>query len=259
MSFKEKYKKEIDGLSFSSDFEIVLAERIKKADEGKEVITVMKKRKTLRLLVAVISAVLLLSLTAYAAITLLAPQDVADALEMSDLDDKWKQTEKFPLTSGNEEYTVSVLGYAPDTEMNEINGDPSEEKRTYLVVSVARTDGTPLSSADGIPLQISPFVEGYEPFKVNLWLLGSGANGLEKDGILYYLFETADLEIFADRTVYIAAYEGFIPMDALTMKEDGTIVYLDDYNGFKAIFELPLDKSKADPEAVKELLSQMGY
>ncbi len=259
MSFEEKYKKEIDSLSFSSDYEVRLSDTLKKAEEGKDVITVMKKRKTVRLLVAVISAMLILSLTAYAAVTLLSPQEVADELEMSDLNDKWKSSEKFPFASGNEEYTVSVLGYASDTELSNLDSEATAENRAYLVVSIARTDGTPLKAVDGMPLQISPLVEGYEPFKVNLWTFGSGANGLEKDGVLYYLFETADLEIFADRTVYIAAYEGFTPMDALTMKEDGTITYKDGYIGFKAIFELPLDESKADPDAVKELLSGMGY
>ncbi len=259
MSFEENYKKEIDSISFSSDYEVHLVDVLKKAEEGKDVILVMKKKKTLRLLAAVVSAILLLSLTAYAAVTLLSPQEVADEVGMDTLTDKWKQSEKFPLTSGNEEYTVSVLGYAPDTQLNVINGEATEENRTYLVVSIAKTDGTPLKAADGMPLQISPLVKDYEPFKVNLWMFGSGANGLEKDGVLYYLFETADLEIFADKTVYIAAYEGFTPMDALTMKEDGTIAYLDEYEGFKAIFELPLDESKADPQAVKDLLSQMGY
>lgn len=259
MNFKERYKEEINSIAFSSDYESRLVDALKKAEEGKDVILVMKKRKTLRLLVAVISAILILSLTAYAAVSLLSPREVAEELEMGELNDKWKQTEKFPLVSGNEEYTVSVLGYAPDTLLNVIDGEANEENRTYLVVSIAKTDGTPLNAVNGMPLQISPLVEGYEPFKVNLWMFGSGANGLEKDGILYYLFETADLEIFADRTVYIAAYEGFTPMDALTMKEDGTITYLDVYEGFKAIFELPLDKSNADPEEVEKLLSQMGY
>ncbi len=259
MSFEEKYKKEIDSLSFSSDCEIRLVDALKKAEKGKDVILVMKKRKTLRLLAAVVSAILLLSLTAFAAVTLLSPQEVADELEMEELNNKWEKSEKFPFASGNEEYMVSVLGYAPDTQLNIIDGEATEENRTYLVVSIAKTDGTPLSQAEGMPLQVSPLVEGYEPWKVNLWTLGSGASGLEKDGVLYYLFETADLEIFADKTVYIAVYEGFLPDGALTMKEDGSIAYRDEYTGFKAIFELPLDESKADPEAVKELLSQMGY
>ncbi len=259
MNFKEKYKKETDSLSFSSDYEVRFADAMKKAEEGKDVIFVMKKRKKIRLLAAVISALLILSLTAYAAVTLLSPQEVARELGKEELTDKWKQSEKFPFTSGDEEYTVSVLGYAPDNKLNIIDGEATEENRTYLVISIARTDGTPLKAVYGMPLQISPLVKGYEPFKVNLWTFGSGANGLEKDGVLYYLFETADLEMFADKTVYIAAYEGFTPMDALTMKEDGTITYKDDYTGFKAIFELPLDESKANPEAVEELLSQMGY
>ena len=36
MSFEKKYKKEMDELTFSPDFEIILTERMKKADERKE-------------------------------------------------------------------------------------------------------------------------------------------------------------------------------------------------------------------------------
>lgn len=259
MSFEEKYKKEVDKLSFSPDFEIILTEKLKKAEKGKEVIKVMKKRKTLKVLAAVISVALLLSLTAFAAVTLLSPQQVADRLEMGDLSDKWKKSENFPFTSGDEEYTVSVLGYASDKELNEINGELTEENRIYLVVSIARTDRTPLSSADGMPLQISPLVEGYEPFKVNLWTFGAGADGLQSDGVLYYFFNIGDLEIFADRTVYLAFYEGFTPQGALMMNPDGSIDFREDYEGFRALFELPLDESKADPEAVEKLLSESGY
>lgn len=257
MNFKEKYTKEIDTLQFSHNFEAVLLDELQKAAERKED-PIMKKRKTVKVLVAVISAILLLSVSAFAITAILSAQEVADELGESQLVDKWQKSEKFPYVSCDENYTVSVLGIATDKEINSDYGVTVEESRSYIVVSIQRNDGLALSLKEGSPIQLTPLISGYEPWKINLWTLGSNAQGLEKDGVLYYLFDTADLEVFADRTVYIAAYEGFIPSeDTLIMNGDGTIAFNENYTGFKALFELPLDESKAEPEKAEEIISQI--
>lgn len=256
MNFREKYTKEIDTLQFSHNFETVLLDELKRAAERKED-PIMKKRKTLKVLVAVISAILLLSVSAFAISSLLSAQDVADELGESQLVNKWQKSEKFPYVYGDENYTVSVLGIATDKEINSDYGVTVEESRSYIVVSIQRNDGLALSLEEGSPIQLTPLISGCEPWKINLWTLGSNAQGLEKDGVLYYLFDTADLEIFADRTVYIAAYEGFVPsMEIFEINEDGTIIFNENYTGFKALFELPLDAAKADPEKAEEIISQ---
>ena len=88
-------------------------------------------------------------------------------------------------------------------------------------------------------------------------ILNLGASGLEREGILYYLFDYENLEVFADRTVSIALLEGvmFPGPEVLTMDENGKIVYAEGYMGIRGMFDLPLDESEADPEAAADLLS----
>ena len=53
------------------------------------------------------------------------------------------------------------------------------------------------------------------------------------------------------------AFEGMFPTNnIITSNDKGEIVYAEGYNGFKAVFKLDLDESKADPEVAAELLSQ---
>ncbi len=258
MNFKEKYQKEIDSLQFSQDFGKVLTERTLYASEREDNRIIMKKRSPIRILVAVISIILLLSLSVFAITAFLSAGEVAEELGESQLSDKWQKSDSFPYASGNEEYTVSVLGIATDEETEALQEFGAEKGRSYVIASLQRTDGTPLSSEEKQKIQFTPLIEGCEPWRINLWTLGSGALGYEKDGVQYYLFETENLEIFADRTVYLAAYEGFTPSaDIFKMNSDGTIAYNESYTGFKAIFELPFDPSKADPIKAEELLSQL--
>lgn len=135
------------------------------------------------------------------------------------------------------------------------DGFECEEARTYAVIAIRNSDGTPLSLMEGMPVQMAPVIEGCMPFQS--WaILNFSASGLEREGILYYLFDYENLEIFADRTVSIAVFEGamFPGPEIFSMDEDGKIIYADGYEGFRGMFELPLDESKADPEAAAALL-----
>lgn len=74
-----------------------------------------------------------------------------------------------------------------------------------------------------------------------------------------YLFDCANLEIFADRTVYLAAYEGFVPSEEIfTINDNGEIAFKSSFDKPQAMFILPLDPAKADPEAVNKLLESTG-
>ena len=50
---------------------------------------------------------------------------------------------------------------------------------------------------------------------------------------------------------YVITLAGFYGVDY-----NDIAVYAESYDGFKAVFELDLDKSKADPKAAAELMSQ---
>lgn len=97
---------------------------------------------------------------------------------------------------------------------------------------------------------------------MNNWTLNAGASGMAKDGVYYYLLDTQSIEMFADRTVYMAFYEGFVPSNEIfTVAEDGTIAFADDFTGVHALFTLPLDPAKADPAAADAFLAEndMGW
>ena len=84
----------------------------------------------------------------------------------------------------------------------------------------------------------------------------------------YFVYECDSLEMFSDHTVYIAVYggissdgasAGFAPSsDIFTMDGDGSIRFADSYKGDGAIFTVPFDKSKADPQKASEVLKGIG-
>ncbi len=251
MSFEIKYKQQMDNVRFNANFEKNTVELMKSAAERKEK-TVMKK--PVKILVAAVLIVALISVTAFAISNLLSASDVAGHFGESQVADSFGQQGYKVESVTDKGYTVSFLGMVKGErfESELIKSDCS-----YYVVSVAAVDGTPLSLADGNPLGMSVIIEGYPAWKINTWSLNTSANGMEENGVLYYLYDCENLEIFADKNVYLAVYEGFIPnLDIITMNSDGTFEFAEGYNGFKAMFRIPLDPSKADPEAANEILKE---
>ena len=94
----------------------------------------------------------------------------------------------------------------------------------------------------------------------------------DRDGVIYMVIEIGEnIEIFADRTVYFAAYSfEAIIMDApehggitfappLHMAEDGSIAFVDGLQHAHAMFTLPLDASRANPEQAAQLMAEWGF
>ena len=74
------------------------------------------------------------------------------------------------------------------------------------------------------------------------------------------MIECESIEIFADNQVYIAVYEGGAPSSSeFVISDEGKISFNETYNGTKALFEIPLDKSKANKDAVNSLLVELGF
>jgi hypothetical protein len=71
------------------------------------------------------------------------------------------------------------------------------------------------------------------------------------DGVLYRIICCDDIEKFADRGLYLAVSTGIFysneafNYDAVT----GVITANKDFDGSSTVFDLPIDKSLADPEA----------
>lgn len=251
MSFETKYKEQINNIVFDADFEKNTVELMKSAAERKEK-EFMKK--PVKIVVAAILIIAVISVTAFAVSGLLSARDVAERFGESHVADSFVNQNYNAETVTDKGYTVSFLGVVKGERFEDEN---VKADCSYFVVSVASADGSELSLADGNPLGMSVIIEGYPAWKINTWSLNTNANGTEENGVLYYLYECENLEIFADKNVYLAVYEGFVPgLDIINMKDNGEFEFVKTYKGFKAMFRIPLDPSKANPEASDEILKE---
>ena len=255
MMFKDEYKEELHNLSFAENFEENTVELLKAARRKDDLMS--HNKKPLKVAALVIIAALVLSLGAYAAISLLSASQVAEEVGDKDLAVSFEESDFEPITVKGEIYSISFMGTAQSSDFyyDEENAHRVIDPSTYVVWAVYRNDGEPLDSMMGSPIQVIPVIDGYRPDI--LFCAGMSASGYSKDGVLYYLFKYTDVEIFAHENVKLMAFEGMFPTNnILTTNDKGEIVYAEAYQGFKAVFELDLDESKADPKAAAEFLSQ---
>lgn len=224
-----------------------------------EEITMTNKSFNMKKAILLIAAIIcLIGTTALAAYHLLLPQEIAITAGYEELADVFeKDGTKFniPLQQSGD-YTIQILGLTSGKNLTIFTD--ADEDRSYIVGAVSRTDGGKLGNFEGI--QMSPLISGYEPWKVNIFTLNGGKSEFisDDDMVDYFIYECDNIEIFADRTVYISFYEGIAPSaEIFKYNTDGTIEFNEHYTGVKALFEIPLDKSKSNPEKAAELVEQM--
>lgn len=258
---KEEYRAAFDRVELREGFRQEAVETLIRAagQQEKKEIVIMKPKRTIKtaLLAAALAAALIVS--AAAAVMLLTPKDVAartdDPVLAAAFESAGAVRIDESVRSGDYIFTLGgvVSGAGISTYAQDV-----DQSRSYVVASVAMTDGTALENLDA-GVQFSPLVAGYAPWHVNAWTLGGGYSAFLNDGVAYYLFDCADLEIFADHTVYLAVGQGLSPSsDTFAMAEDGTISFIDGFQGAHALFTLPLDAGRADPAAVERLLTELG-
>lgn len=255
MTFKDKYKEELSDIRFAENFEENTVELLKAAQREDDLMSY--KKRPLKVAAIVVAAMLMLSLGAYAVISLLSPSQVAEELGEKELAVLFEESGFEPVTVKGEVYSLTFMGTAQGSDFyfDEENAYRVIDSSTYAVWAIYSNNGEPLNEMMGSPIQVIPVIDGYRPDI--LFCAGMSASGYSKDGALYYLFEYTDVEIFAHENVKLMAFEGMFPTNnIITSNDKGEIVYAEGYNGFKAVFELDLDESKADPEAAAELLSQ---
>jgi hypothetical protein len=205
------------------------------------------------LLAASLAIVLGLSITAYAT-NLFGFGDVAGMIDPT-------VAESFDGDSAVEinesqisgDYSVTLLGMAQGGKISPLGSEVTEDDHTYLAVAVKKTDGSAISKDSAF--HILPLISGEKPWQVSF---GEYAQSWTvKDGVFYTLVDVEDLSVFADRTVYLAVMDTpFYDHDKFVYDEQsGEISINSEYAGVVTLFELPLDKSKADPEAAAKILA----
>lgn len=237
------------------------------AKERKMMNKKMSKRKAYTA-VAGLCTLLLASVTAYAAYKYLTPAEVADetgntALANAFLGDDavWVNETQ---TCGD--YCITLLGSVAGRNISDYlsseNGSIKDD-RIYTVVAIGHADGAPMTptSSDDYgkePFYVSHYIKGLDPRRYSVMSMGGGYTAFVKDGVEYRILEMDNLEIFADRGIYVGVSSGsFYDAGAYNYDEStGEITRNDSYNGVNALFTLPVDPAKADPAAAAAYLEQ---
>ena len=254
---REEYRAQVDAVPFSPDFQERTMARLMAPAREKEQKTMKKFNLKTGLISAAVAAAL--TVTAGAAVVMLRPQDVAQMTGNQALAEVFESGEATMVdeTKTVGDYRVTFMGLTSGEGLSRVESLPGGVTRdkTYAVLAYARTDGTALADDDNVPqLTISPLVEGYAPWELNAWTLGGGTHSFVQDGVLYYLFECDNVEPFADHTAYLAVYPGtHLPPSGELFgfdQETGAITP----KGEAAMFTLPLDKAKADPQRAQAIM-----
>lgn len=263
---RKTYREAFDQIPFSADFQErtanLLRQRARELEKENKIVNFSKTKK---LAVTAAAAVALLIVSVSAALVWLTPAQVAERFGNTLLSEAFEGPDAIEINETVEtgDFAVTLMGLVSGADLDKYSSDV-DSARTYAVLSLRRLDGEPLETQtfELTRYTMTPLAAGCSPAAVNNWTLGAGASGFAENGIYYYLLDTESIEMFADRTVYMAFYEGFVPNNTIfTVNDDGTITFCDDFDGVHALFELPLDPAKADPAAVEAFLEEndMGW
>lgn len=241
--------------------EILNRRIVKKAKENE-----MRKKNTGKRWVSVAAAAAIflgVSTTAAAAYHLLNASSVAEELS-GDLAESFetKNILDNELKQVCGPYEITLLGVLTGEKLDEKFCEEmgiTERERTYAAVAIARTDGSPMLEESGMDFFISPLIEGLNPKDYNIASMGGGYTWDVIDGVMYYIVDCYDINCFADRTIYLTVLDRtFYSVDAYAYDETtGAISRKDTYDGVNLLFELPMDKSLADPKKAAQYLKNL--
>ncbi len=222
----------------------------------------MHRGWTRRSMAAVIAAlVVLLSVGAVAAYTLLTPQEYAKRAGYPLLAEAFAGEDaiKIDETRTSSGHTVTLHGIVSGKGLDALDADVD---KTYAAVTIAREDGRPMPDTEDAgygDFFVSPLIRGEKPWQVNIASMGGGYALSVIDGVQYRLIECDGVEMFADRGVSLCVISGtFYDIHAFDYDEAaGTMTPNPEYQGVNALFDLPLDAKKADPERARAYLDAL--
>ena len=253
MNNKEKYKQAFSVLHASEhiSLEDIMSEK-------------RSYRQRSKVVAAVVCTVILLgSGSVYAANHYLNPSQIVDEISAdSTLSKAFADKDAITIneTQTSNGYDITLLGlvsgeklglYVPDETKKEVS-----DKHSYAALAISKSDGSKMSNRN---FCVSPLINGEAFTDVNAATLNVGLSWFEKDGVIYELIECDNLEIFADRGVYLSLVDNFGDEVAAFRMDEATGKYhkVEDYAGTSALFTLPLDKDKADTVAADKFLASL--
>ena len=209
-------------------------------------------------------------ITAAAAIRYLAPKEIAQSVSDNSLARAFESKDAVEVNETQEYggYRVTFLGVISGSGLSDFtaSADGVElEDRTYAVTAIEKSDGTPMPSASDdnygeVSFLVSPLIKGLNPVQFNAFTMNGGYTDIVKDGILYRLAECDNVEMFADRGAYLCVSTSMTyDINAYNYDEKtGDITRNNNYDGLNALFELPLDKSRADRDEADKYIKEIN-
>ncbi len=233
----------------------------------------MARKKKNRIPAAITAAAFTLmigSAVVVAAARYLTPGQIAERNEDQKLMEAF-QGENAVFVNESQEYAgfrVTFLGAVSGKNISEYLTEDQkgqvEDNRFYAAVAIERADGAPMPDTSDEaygeePFYVSPYIKGLEPWNYGLMNMGGGYSEFVQDGIQYRLLDMENIDIFADRGLYIGVSSGtFYDNEAyLFDDETGVITRNEAYEKVNALFDLPLDPAKGDPQAAEAFLKSM--
>lgn len=276
MAQELEYCTALDELKFSSEAKDRMRQRLERTAQAPQ-----KPWRIRRAVIAAAVCVLLLSLTvgAGAVKSLLSAREAADALGWGKISAAFEKGSVIEMDQEERvgDYIVRPMAIATVENSDELPVS-LETGHSYVVLSFRRADGTAIpDSIERVEYDLERLsndykcellISGIPTDVVNSATMGQSGCLMVMDGICYRVIDCTNLEVFGDRTVYLAVYDSpfeteqfgtvhAIAEDALKMKEDGTIDYFEDFPNPHALFTLPFEEDKADPERAQEYLDSL--
>jgi len=221
-------------------------------------------RRSFSMAAAIAASMVLITATAFAAWQLMKPADIASELGDTVLSAAFDGESAIHInesqTAGGYKFTLmSIVSGNDISDYSRFYGDQPVRDRTYAVLATQKEDGSPMNFDELIAgeysFRIGPLVRGLKPWQV---FISRGGSATIIDGVMYVLIESDDISVFADRGVYIHVSTGFPGSDVITFHEEtGELTPNPSYDGINILFDLPLDKSLADPVKAQEYLERL--
>ena len=219
--------------------------------------------KSARVAIAAVAVVLAAgSITTYAAWKYLSMDEVAQGVENDKLAKAFQGKDAIRINESQTygDYKVTLLGSTSGKSLTKFYSNGIEhDDRTYVVVAIEKKDGSAMPKDVGpSDFLVTPSIKGEKPWQCNSFLMHGAASSFVKDGVMYYLSEWDNYEVFAKRGVYLGVLdEAFCDNTSYNFDEKtGEITRNEDYEGLNALFTVPMDESKADEKAADALLEQ---
>lgn len=219
----------------------------------------------------ILAAVLVLafgSITAMAAYHYLSPANVAVELEDNELEKAFlgKDAVLVNETQKCGDYYITLLGSVAGKNISDYfieNTDGINAGRIYTVVAIERADGVPMPDTSSEeygkePFYVSHYIRGLDPKKYSIMSMGGGYTEFVKDGIMYHVLDMENIEMFADKGIYVGVSSGiFYDTEAYIYDENtGVMIPNETFDGVNALFILPVDESKADSVSAQKYLEE---